>query len=232
MFYIKLTVITFTSFALNLIASLDGVQKISFTEEERSVAVVSNNTNIALELNSAQLISIGEAMKSCYQDFLKSRTVKLPETSKSFDFFVHKKGKKYKIAKDGYVDLFCLERFLVCLSEDITCNESLKAAILELRTQRVNGNINKRIYTKALQEYGVMEESDIEQYLKSISHDLEKIQIVQNELNELKAKENEMRLKDLTFEKAFRYLPQEFTANPEIRNLAEAFIRENFPFTE
>lgn len=69
MFYIKkLTVITFTSFALNLIASLDGVQKISFTEE-RSVAVVSNNTNIALELNSAQLISIGEAMKSCYQDF-------------------------------------------------------------------------------------------------------------------------------------------------------------------
>lgn len=39
---------------------------------------------------------------------------------------------------------------LGCLSEDITCNESLKAAILELRTQRVNGNINKNLH-KALQ---------------------------------------------------------------------------------
>ena len=34
-----------------------------------------------------------------------------------------------------------------------------------------------------------MEESDVEQYLKRISHDLEKIQVVQNELNELKANE-------------------------------------------
>ena len=39
-------------------------------------------------------------------------------------------------------------------------------------------------------------------------------------------------MKDLTFERAVGYLPEELTTNPEIRRLAESYIRENFSFTE
>lgn len=53
------------------------------------------------------------------------------------------------------------------------------------------------------------EESDVEQYLKEVFRTIwKKFKLYKTGLNELKAKENEMRLKDLTFEKAFRYLPK------------------------
>lgn len=224
-------IITFISFAFSLISALDGGVPIPEEDAGRTV-VVNAVTASDLELNSAQLISIGKAMTTCYQEFLKSRTVQLPKTSNAFDFFVHKKGKKYKIPKDGCIDLLLLERFLGCLSEDITQNEALQTGISELHTKFANGNITQKVYTKTLQEYGVQEESDVEQYLKSISHHLEKIKIVNSELNILKAQENAMRLKDLTFEMALGYLTEDINSNPIIRNLAKSYIRENFSFTE
>ena len=156
MCYMRLTTIIFSSFALSLTAASDGQQKSEedFMEIERQV--VTNAVAVSdLELNySAQLVSIGKAMTTCYQEFLKSRTVKLPKTFKAFDFFVHKKGEKYKISKDRCIDLLRLDRFLGSLSEDIANNKALQAGISELRTYFVNGNITHKFYTKTLQEYG------------------------------------------------------------------------------
>jgi hypothetical protein len=81
---------------------------------------------------------------------------------------------------------------------------------------------------EALSEYGVNDEFNIDQCLERAQKSVDKFKAVREDLRSLKAQEYEARVRDFTFENAFRYLPAELTTNSTILGLSEAYIRENF----
>jgi hypothetical protein len=227
MFYNRSLLIISSSFALNFLVATS--QNPLFDEalpviDSQHVATTIHQT----ELNSAEIVAIGVAMVNCYKDFLTSRTVQLSKESLTFEFFAHKKGRKYKIPKNGCIDLLLLDRFISCLSEDIDNHEAAYAAVITLRQAHENNILTSKKYMEALSEYGVNDEFNIDQCLERAQKSVDKFKAVREDLRSLKAQEYEARVRDFTFENAFRYLPAELTTNSTILGLSEAYIRENF----
>lgn len=186
------------------------------------------HTSTPEELNSAQIVAIGSAMVTYYKEFLTSRTVQLARSSCAFEFLIHKKAKKYKIPRDGCIDLLRLDRFISCLSEDIRENEAEHNELSDLCMQYENGAITQKAYLEDLSLHGITAEHNVQSYLDKIKKDTDKFTLVIDELKTLKNQEKEARTRDFTFENAIRYLPESLTTNSTVRGLAEAYVRENF----
>lgn len=115
------------------------------------------------ELNSEEIRQIASCMIQLHKELLEV-PVDLKKDSKVYEFFIHKKGKKYKIY-NGQCTLGKLKIFSEYLQEDIEDLTLSKADLLSIRNQFDEETIASEHAAEILDSYAVANSKDLEAFI-------------------------------------------------------------------
>lgn len=136
------------------------------------------------ELNTEQVRQITRCMVAFHEETLESVTISLKPDRILSDFFLKKKGKKYKVSK-GKCSLGRLKLFATKLQDDITEMTTDKDGLISIRDKFAARTITAIEFDEALESYGIYDREKLASWISFFNSHTEKLATVKSHVEAL-----------------------------------------------
>ncbi len=136
--------------------------------------------------STEQVRQIAKCMLAFHKETLESVTTSLRPDKVLYEFFEHKKGKKYKVSK-GSCTLERLKSFSSRLQEDIDEMTTDRDALISVRDQFTKGSITGAEFDEVLESYGIADRGKVASQIEYFISHLPKLATVKSHVDALVA---------------------------------------------